>query len=74
MVEFENYRGPAFNETQPLCVPIYSITVISQTEICLHERQQLPLEAIFHFNRIVVKHGVFYCVHIISSTWVSMKQ
>ncbi len=43
MVEFENYRGPAFNENQPLCIPICPITVASQTEIGIHERQQLPL-------------------------------
>ncbi len=43
MVEFENYRGPGFNESQPLCVPICPITVASQTEIGIHERQQLPL-------------------------------
>ena len=42
-VEFENYRGPVFNENQPLCIPIYPITVPSQTEIGFHERQQLPL-------------------------------
>jgi hypothetical protein len=33
IVEFENYRGPIFNENQPLCIPIYPITVTSQTEI-----------------------------------------
>jgi ATP-dependent exoDNAse (exonuclease V) alpha subunit len=33
IVEFENYRGPVFNEKQPLCIPIYPITVTSQTEI-----------------------------------------
>ena len=43
IVEFENYRGPVFNENQPLCIPIYPITVPSQTEIGFHERQQLPL-------------------------------
>ena len=43
IVEFENYRGPVFNENQPLCIPIYPITVTSQTEIGFHERQQLPL-------------------------------
>ncbi|CAB4014055.1 Hypothetical predicted protein [Paramuricea clavata] len=43
IVEFENYRGPVFNENQPLCIPIYPITVTSQTEIGSHERQQLPL-------------------------------
>ena len=32
-----------FNENQPLCIPIYPITVPSQTEIGFHERQQLPL-------------------------------
>ena len=43
IVKFENYRGPAFNENQPLCIPIYPITVTSQTETSFHERQQLPL-------------------------------
>ena len=43
MVEFENYRGPAFIESKPLCIPICPITVSSQTEIGIHERQQLPL-------------------------------
>ena len=43
MVEFENYRGPVFNESPPLCIPICPITVASQTEIGIHERQQLPL-------------------------------
>ena len=33
IVEFENYRGPVFNESRPLCIPIYPITVTSQTEI-----------------------------------------
>ena len=37
IVEFENYRGPVFNENQPFCIPIYSITVTSQTEIGFHE-------------------------------------
>ena len=27
IVEFENYRGPAFNCNQPLCIPIYPITI-----------------------------------------------
>ena len=43
MVKFENYRGPAFIESKPLCIPICPITVSSQTEIGIHERQQLPL-------------------------------
>ena len=38
-----NYRGPAFIESKPLCIPICPITVSSQTEIGIHERQQLPL-------------------------------
>ena len=29
MVEFENYRGPAFIESKPLCIPICPITVSS---------------------------------------------
>jgi hypothetical protein len=41
VIEFENYRGPVFNENQPLCIPIYPVTVTSQTEIGFHERQQL---------------------------------
>ncbi len=43
IVQFENYRGPVFNENQPLCIPICPITVASQTETGFHERQQLPL-------------------------------
>ena len=43
MVEMENYRGPAFNVSQLLCVPIYPITVTSQTETGFYERQQLPV-------------------------------
>ena len=43
MVEFENYRGPVFDENQPSCIPICPVTVTSQTEIGIHERQQLPL-------------------------------
>ncbi len=43
IVDFENYRGPVFNENQPLCIPICPITVTSQTEAGFHERQQLPL-------------------------------
>ena len=42
VVEFENYRGPVFNENQPLCIRICPITFTSQTEIGFHERQQLP--------------------------------
>ena len=43
IVKFENYRGPVFNENQPLCIPVYPITVSSQAEVGFHERQQLPL-------------------------------
>ena len=43
IVEFENYRGPVFNENQPLCIPVYPITVTSQTETGFHERTNLPL-------------------------------
>ncbi|CAB3986136.1 ATP-dependent DNA helicase PIF1 [Paramuricea clavata] len=43
IVEFENYRGPVFNENQPLCIPIIPITLTSQTRLGFHERQQLPL-------------------------------
>ena len=42
-MEFENYRGPVFNENQPLCIPICPITVTPQTEIGFLEKQQLPL-------------------------------
>ena len=31
-------------------------------------------KAVFHFNRILAKRSVFYCVHIISSFWVLTKQ
>ena len=36
IVKFENYRGPVFNPNQPLCIPIYPITVTSQTETGFH--------------------------------------
>ena len=36
--------GPVCNENEPLCIPICPITVLSQTEIGFHERQQLPLK------------------------------
>ena len=44
IVEFENYRGPAFSQNKPFCVPICPITVSSHTEVGIHERQQLPLK------------------------------
>jgi ATP-dependent exoDNAse (exonuclease V) alpha subunit len=47
VIEFENYTGPVFNENQPLCIPIYPITVTSQTEIGFHERKQLPLRLLW---------------------------
>ena len=43
IVEFENYRGPAFDENRPSFIPICPFTVSSQTEFGFHERQQLPL-------------------------------
>ena len=43
MVEFENYRGPVCNKSLQLCIPMCPITVASQTEIVIHEWQQLPL-------------------------------
>ena len=43
MVQFDDYRGPPFSETQPSCVPICPITVSSQVDNSFHERQQLPL-------------------------------
>ena len=43
MVQFDNYRGPAFSENQPLCVLICFITVSSQAEGGFHKRQQFPL-------------------------------
>ena len=43
IVKFENDRGPVFNESQPLCIPVYPVTVSSQAEVGFHERQQLPL-------------------------------
>jgi ATP-dependent DNA helicase PIF1 len=43
IVQFENYRGPSFDDTKPSCVPICPITVSSQSENGFHERQQLPL-------------------------------
>ena len=43
IVEFENYRGPVFDDSQPFCIPISPITVTSQMELGFHEREQLPL-------------------------------
>ena len=43
IVQFENYRGPSFDDTRPSCVPICPITVSSQSENGFHESQQLPL-------------------------------
>ncbi|XP_068692831.1 uncharacterized protein [Montipora foliosa] len=43
IVEFDNYRGPAFIDSQPSCVPICPVTVSLQSGSSLHERQQLPL-------------------------------
>jgi DNA replication protein DnaC len=43
IVQFENYRGPSFDDTRPSCVPICPITVSSQGQQGFHERQQLPL-------------------------------
>ena len=44
IVEFENYRGPPLNPNKPFRAPICPITVSSQTEVGIHERQQLPLK------------------------------
>lgn len=49
VVEFENYRGPSFIQNKPFSVPICPITVSSQTEVAIHERQQLP-KASLGFN------------------------
>ena len=43
IVQFDNYRGPPFNETQASCVPICPMSVSSQSENGFHERQQLPI-------------------------------
>ena len=43
MVEFENYKGPLFDENRPSCVPICPVTVSSQTQSGMHERQQVTL-------------------------------
>ncbi|XP_028416843.1 uncharacterized protein LOC114541053 [Dendronephthya gigantea] len=43
IVQFDNYRGPSFEETCPSCVPICPVTVSLETESGFHERQQLPL-------------------------------
>jgi hypothetical protein len=40
IVQFENYRGPSFDDTRLSCVPICPITVASQGEKGFHERQQ----------------------------------
>ena len=43
VVQFDDYRGPSFDETRPSCVPICPVTVLLQTESGFYERQQLPL-------------------------------
>ena len=43
IIEFDNYRGPAFIDSHPSCVPICPVTVSLQSGNSLHERQQLPL-------------------------------
>ena len=43
IVEFDNYRGPAFIDSQPSCAPICPVTVPLQSGNSLHESQQLPL-------------------------------
>ncbi len=43
IVQFDKYRGPSFNDTQPSYVPICPITISSESQNGLHERQQLPL-------------------------------
>ena len=35
--------------------------------MCLQQNATQMLKPVFHFNRIVAKRSVFYCVHIISS-------
>ena len=50
IVEFENYTGPVFSQSRPMCVPICSITISSQTEVGIHERQQLPLKLAWAFT------------------------
>ena len=43
IVDFDNYRGPAFIDAQPSYVPICPVTVSVQSQNTFHERQQLPL-------------------------------
>ena len=43
IVQFDNYRGPSFDDTQPSYVPICPITISSESQNGFHERQQLPL-------------------------------
>ena len=35
-IELENYRGPTFIESKPLCIPICPITLSSLTEVGIH--------------------------------------
>ena len=48
VVDLENYGGPALSQDKTCCVPICPTTVSSQTEIDIHERQQLPLKVVRH--------------------------
>ena len=43
ILQFDNYRGPAFIDSHPSCIPIWPVTVSLQSENSLHERQPLPL-------------------------------
>ena len=44
IVKFDNYRGPSIMSSLSNCVPIYPISVTSETLDDMHERQQLPLK------------------------------
>ena len=41
------------------CIESHAVT--SQKETCFHERQQLPLKAVFHFKRIIAKQHILLC-------------
>ena len=42
IVDFDNYRGPAFIDAQPSYVLICPVTVSVQSQNSFYERQQLP--------------------------------
>lgn len=44
VVKFNEYRGPSIINDIPDCVPIFALTLTSNTFDGVHERQKLPLK------------------------------